>query len=389
MLCLLKAAFNMLICSIKNRHTHRNKCLLVSYMLCQVTDTLAIQFFIFSQWIGCYKSIKTLLRTHFTPASGTYMCTGQWISWFPFLVWSLPISPFLSVWSASVNVSLLNYLPGTINLLQLRGGKNLTSSKAVLNLRHPDLLSHIDQKIQPPENSWWSNRETNLGSFLDTQRVGLFVCLFSFLFFFSLKLQLLYKPRELREVWNQKCSHGNVMLVTIMKLQCYICTYRNLCVCICGRWWGERGKCRNAINFSNLHRYLPSWHIYSQTTRNVLQIRVIYNFLCLCQCPQPHVPARSSSPSTELRVRLCCVSSVHTLSKTLIFPTTPAVILAFCFPCMITYHVSFPTSFLLFCPSHNWSTSNFSHTSLCLCLHEPKLPFLLSDAEEVMSLWVR
>lgn len=129
-------------------------------------------------------------------------------------------------------------------------------------------------------------------------------------------------PRELREVWNQKMSiwqcdgSRQAMMVTIMKLQCYIYTYRNLCVCICGRWGGERGKCRNTINFSNLHRYLPSWHIYSQTTRNVLQIRVINNFLCLCQRPQPHAPARSSSPSTELRVRLCCLSSVHSLKDT-------------------------------------------------------------------------
>lgn len=143
--------------SIKNRHTLRNKCLLVSYMLCQGRDTLAIRCFIFSQLIACYKAIKTLLWTHFTPTSGTYMCTGQWIFWFIFLGQSLPISCFLSIWSASVNVSLLSYLPGTINPLQLRGGKSLNSSKAVLNLRHPDLLSHIGQKIQPPENSCWSN----------------------------------------------------------------------------------------------------------------------------------------------------------------------------------------------------------------------------------------
>lgn len=94
-----------------------------------------------------------------------------------------------------------------------------------------------------------------------------------------------------------------------MKLQCYIYIYRNLC--IRGRWWGERGKCKNTINFSNLHRYLPSWHIYSQTTRNVLQIRVICNFLCLCQCPQPHAPARSSSPSTELSQALLSLLSAH------------------------------------------------------------------------------
>lgn len=122
-------------------------------------------------------------------------------------------------------------------------------------------------------------------------------------------------PRELREVWNQKvfiwqCDGSRwVMLVTIMKLQCYIYIYRNLCVCICGRWGGRRRKCKNTINLSNLHRYLPSWHIYSQTTRNVLQIRVIYNFLCLCQCPQPHAPARSSSPSTELKALLSLLST--------------------------------------------------------------------------------
>lgn len=271
-----------------------------------------------------------------------------------------------------------------INLQKLRGGKNLTSSKAVLNLRHPELLSHITQKIQSPENSWWSSVQRNLENFLDTQGVGcfwlfyfcfvLFVCFFvCFPYFsFSWKLHLLYMPRELKEVWNQKmfkwqCDGSRqVMLVTIMKLQCYIHTYRNLCVCICGRWGGERGKCRNTINFSNLHRYLPSWHIYSQTTRNVLQIRVIYNFLCLCQRPQPHAPARSSSPSTELRVRLCCLSSVHTVSKMLISPTTPAVILAFCFLCTITYYALFSTNFLSSVPLTATDLHLISLTSTCV-----------------------
>lgn len=110
-----------------------------------------------------------------------------------FLVWCLPISPFLSIWSASV--SLLNYLPDTINLQKLRGGKNLTS-KAVLNLRHPELLSHITQKIQSPENSWWSNGQRNLENFLDTQGVGCFwlfyFCFVLFYLFVSLFVFLIF-----------------------------------------------------------------------------------------------------------------------------------------------------------------------------------------------------
>lgn len=151
--------------------------------------------------------------------------------------------------------------------------------------------------------------------------VCMFVCLLSFFIFLFLgNYNFSICPGNGGKYGIKKCSYGNVrhflrkiMLVTIMKLQCYIYTYRNLCVCICGRWGGEKEKCKNTINFSNLHRYVPSGHTYSQTTRDVLQIRVTYNFLCLCQRLQPHAPARSSSPSTELRVRLCCLSSVHNL----------------------------------------------------------------------------
>lgn len=42
------AAFNMLMCSVKNRYVHRNKCLLVSGMFCpQVRYTLSIGFLFF------------------------------------------------------------------------------------------------------------------------------------------------------------------------------------------------------------------------------------------------------------------------------------------------------------------------------------------------------
>lgn len=136
----------------------------------------------------------------------------------------------------------------------------------------------------------------------------------------------------------QQCDgFRQVMLLTVIKRQCYVNTYRNLCVSICGGWGRKSVKCENTINFSNLHRYVPRWHIYSQTTRNMLQIRMTYNLLllCLCMCPQPPSPARSSSPSTDLRVRLCrsLLSTCRLTAKTLIFPIAPSVVLIFCFPC--------------------------------------------------------
>lgn len=316
----------MLMCSIKNRHTHRNKYLLVSYMLCQVRDTLAIQFFIFPRWIACYKAIKTLLRTHFTPASGTYMCTVQGIFWF-FFFWFGPcpsalfclsgqhqwMCPCLMIsqeqstatyrWEKSCQQKS-SFKPQASSSIKPLRPKNSVSRKFLV-------IQYIDKfgKLPGDLKGWfyW------LGF--------LFVCLISFLFFFSLEITTSLYAQGTEGVRNPKMfkwqcdSWSQVMLVNIMKLWCYIYAYRNLWVCICERWVGERGQCKNTINSSNLHRYLPSWHIYSQTTRNVLQIRVICNFLCLCQRPQPHAPARSSSPSTELRVRLCCLSSVHTVPQ--------------------------------------------------------------------------
>lgn len=49
-----------------------------------------------------------------------------------YLLGSLPISHFLSLWSASVNQSLLSYLPGTMNTLGCRGEKNLNGSEAMM-----------------------------------------------------------------------------------------------------------------------------------------------------------------------------------------------------------------------------------------------------------------
>lgn len=135
---------------------------------------------------------------------------------------------------------------------------------------------------------------------------------------------------------------------------------------MCEHLWGVREKesvkCENTINFNNLHRYVPRWHIFPQTTRNMLQIRMIYNslLLCLCACPQPPSPAHSSSPATELSQALPLpLSTCRLTAKTLIF-ITPFVVLIFCFPWR---RKEFPPLCFLFLPA-SFSSVPLSH---CLC----------------------
>lgn len=83
--------------------------------------------------------------------------------------------------------------------------------------------------------------------------------------------------------------------------------------------------------------------------------------------PSPMPPARSSSPSTELRARLCCLSSVHTVSKMLIFPTTPAVIPVS--PAWSLTMLSFPMLFFSSVPLTDADPSLISLTPPCVCAY--------------------
>lgn len=145
---------------------------------------------------------------------------------------------------------------------------------------------------------------------------------------------------------------------------------------MCVHLWGvrgkERAKCKNTINLSNLRKYVPRWHIYSQTTRNLLQIRTIYNLLCFCSAfacapsppPQhvaPHLPRSQTLPvspqGTGSQQRPSFSSWLHLWFLLSVSPVWPPATLPFL------------SSFLLFCPSRSQcSISIFSCTSLWLCL---------------------
>lgn len=149
---------------------------------------------------------------------------------------------------------------------------------------------------------------------------------------------------------SQRDGLRQAMLLTVMKRQCYIYTYRNLCVCICGGWGGKReqnvriqlisltstGMSPVDIHTSGQQKicYRLEWHIISFAFALPLHVP---------PPPTPPTPAHSSSPSTELRVRLCwsLVSTRRLTAKMLIFHVTPSVVLAFCFPCMATHYPPF------------------------------------------------